>query len=88
VGCGAEAGLHVCEDEVVLERVDAEGRPVADDEPAVRTLATGLAGRAFPFIRYDLGHDVALLRAPCPCGSTLARVADVEGRRGDDVRPG
>src|SRR4051794_8693326 len=24
VGCGAEAGLHVCEDEVVLERVDAD----------------------------------------------------------------
>ena len=28
VGCGHGDGLHVCEDEVVLERVDAAGEPV------------------------------------------------------------
>lgn len=86
VGCGGGPGLHVCEDEVVLERVDDGGVPVGPDEPAVRTLATGLANRTFPFIRYDLGDQVTPLPGRCPCGSVFARVADITGRRDDDFR--
>jgi len=88
VGCGRGDGLHVCEDEVVLERVDESGDPVAADEPAARTLATGLANTTFPFIRYDLGDEVTLLPGDCPCGSSLVRVADIAGRRDDDFRYG
>jgi phenylacetate-CoA ligase len=83
VGCGYGPGLHVCEDEVILERVDADGTPVAADEPAARTLATGLSNRTFPFIRYDLGDDITMMSEPCACGSAFARVADVSGRRDD-----
>ncbi len=64
VGCGQGPGLHICEDEVLLERVDGTGAPVGPDEPAVRTLATGLSNRTFPFIRYDLGDDVTLMLLP------------------------
>ena len=88
VGCGRGEGLHVCEDEVVLERVDDNGVPVGPDQPAARTLATGLANRTFPFIRYDLGDQVTWLPGPCECGSAFARVADVGGRRDDDFRYG
>jgi phenylacetate-coenzyme A ligase PaaK-like adenylate-forming protein len=88
VGCGYGDGLHICEDEVILERVDAAGRPVGSDEPAARTLATGLAGRTFPFIRYDLGDEVTLLPGRCGCGSAMRRVADIAGRRDDDFRYG
>ncbi len=88
VGCGVGEGLHVCEDEVILERVDPDGRPVGPDEPATRTLATGLAGRAFPFVRYDLGDEVTLLPGRCECGSAMPRVAGVAGRRDDDFRYG
>jgi phenylacetate-CoA ligase len=88
VGCGAGDGLHICADEVVLERADADGRPVGPDEPAVRTLATGLAGRTFPFIRYDLGDDVTVLPGRCACGSAMPRVAAIAGRRDDDFRYG
>jgi phenylacetate-coenzyme A ligase PaaK-like adenylate-forming protein len=88
VGCGVGAGLHVCEDEVILERVDQNGTPVGPDEPAARTLATGLANRTFPFIRYDLGDDVTVLPDSCACGSAFARVADIGGRRDDDFRYG
>jgi phenylacetate-CoA ligase len=84
VGCGQGPGLHVCEDEVILERVDGAGAPVAPDQPAVRTLATGLSNRTFPFIRYDLGDDITMMSEPCPCGSAFARVADISGRRDDD----
>ena len=86
VGCARGEGLHVCEDEVVLERVDENGAPVGPDEPAVRTLATGLANRTFPFIRYDLGDQVNWLPGVCSCGSAFARVADIGGRRDDDFR--
>ena len=88
VGCGHGDGLHVCEDDVVLERVDVSGEPVGPDQPAARTLATGLAGTTFPFIRYDLGDEVTLLQDNCPCGSALVRIADVAGRRDDDFRYG
>jgi phenylacetate-coenzyme A ligase PaaK-like adenylate-forming protein len=88
VGCGRGEGLHVCEDEVVLERVDENGVPVGPDEPAARTLATGLANLTFPFIRYDLGDQVTWLPGPCECGSAFARVADIGGRRDDDFRYG
>jgi phenylacetate-CoA ligase len=88
VGCGVGKGLHICEDEVVLERVDENGAPVGPHEPAARTLATGLANRTFPFIRYDLGDEVTLLPGPCECGSAFARVADIGGRRDDDFRYG
>jgi len=84
VGCGLGDGLHICADEVILERVDEAGRPVGADEPAARTLASGLAGRTFPFIRYDLGDEVTLLPGRCPCGSAMPRVADISGRRDDD----
>jgi len=88
VGCGHGDGLHICEDEVILERVDSDGRPVGLDEPAERTLATGLAGRTFPFIRYDLGDEVTVLTGRCACGSSMLRVADIAGRRDDDFRYG
>jgi phenylacetate-coenzyme A ligase PaaK-like adenylate-forming protein len=86
VGCARGEGLHICEDEVVLERVDESGAPVGPDEPAARTLATGLANRTFPFIRYDLGDQVNWLPGRCACGSAFARVADIGGRRDDDFR--
>ncbi|OBK24163.1 AMP-dependent synthetase [Mycobacterium asiaticum] len=88
VGCGQGEGLHVCEDEVILERVDEGGAPVDPDQPAARTLATGLANRTFPFIRYDLGDQVVPLPGNCACGSAFARVADIGGRRDDDFRYG
>lgn len=88
VGCGRGQGLHVCDDEVILERVDDAGTPVGPDQPAARTLATGLANRTFPFIRYDLGDQVLALGGSCACGSAFARIADVGGRRDDDFRYG
>lgn len=88
VGCARGPGLHVCEDEVILERVDDAGRPVGPGDPAARTLVTGLANRTFPFIRYDIGDQVTLIAGDCACGSAFARVADIEGRRDDDFRYG
>jgi phenylacetate-coenzyme A ligase PaaK-like adenylate-forming protein len=72
VGCAQGSGLHVCEDEVILESVDG------------RTLATCLSNRTFPFIRYDLGDEITMTSEPCACGMAFTRVADISGRRDDD----
>ena len=88
VGCGRAAGLHICSDEVILQRVDGDGSPVPPDEPAARTVATGLSNRTFPFVRYDLGDDITMLAEPCPCGSAFPRIAEVSGRRDDDFSYG
>ncbi len=72
VGCSQGSGLHVCEDEVILERVDG------------RTLATCLSNRTFPFIRYDLADEITMTSEPCACGMAYPRVADISGRRDDD----
>jgi phenylacetate-coenzyme A ligase PaaK-like adenylate-forming protein len=78
--CDHGHGLHVHEDAVVLERVDEEDRPVADDEPAARVLLTSLVNLTFPFIRYELDDVVEFAPEECPCGSAFRLLAGVEGR--------
>ena len=75
--------LHVNCDWVLLEGVDARGRPVPPGVPSHTTLLTNLANRAQPLIRYDLGDSITRLPGPCPCGSHMPAI-EVQGRS-DDV---
>jgi phenylacetate-coenzyme A ligase PaaK-like adenylate-forming protein len=75
--------LHVNSDWVVLEPVDAAGRPIPAGQPSHTVLLTNLAGRLQPIIRYDLGDSVLARPDPCPCGSPFPAIR-VDGRR-DDV---
>lgn len=81
---GCEQGwLHVHADWVVLEPVDAAGRPTPAGEPSHTVLLTNLANRVQPIVRYDLGDSVVTRPDPCPCGCPLPAIR-VAGRR-DDV---
>ncbi len=85
IAYGCEAGwLHVNADWVVLEPVDARGRPAAPGERSHTVLVTNLANRVQPIIRYDLGDRVTALGTACACGSPLPAVR-VEGRQGAPV---
>lgn len=75
--------LHVNADWVLLEPIDAHGRPAALDQPSHTTLITNLANHIQPLIRYDIGDRVTRLSAPCACGSPFPAIL-VEGRT-DDV---
>ncbi|MDH4114339.1 MAG: AMP-binding protein [Burkholderiaceae bacterium] len=75
--------LHVNSDWVILEPVDARGRPVAPGERSHSVLLTNLVNRVQPLIRYDLGDAVTMRSGRCPCGSAFPVIA-VEGRC-DDV---
>ena len=69
----AHGWLHVNSDWVILEAVDADGRPTAPGEASHTVLLTNLANRVQPIIRYDLGDTVLARPDPCPCGNPCAQ---------------
>jgi putative adenylate-forming enzyme len=82
--CDRHAGLHVFEDQVQIEVVDDDHRPVPAGEPGSRLLLTNLVNRTQPLIRYELDDLVTAAREPCPCGRSFPLLATVDGRS-DDV---
>lgn len=75
--------LHQFVDNVVLELVDEEGRPVPDGEPG-HVLVTGLNNFVQPFIRYRLGDLVARRSGfACACGRHFPVLEPVVGRDND-----
>lgn len=84
IACDQSPGLHLSEDVLIVERVDAAGEPVPDASPAARLLVTSLVNTTFPFLRYRLDDSVSLLGSACPCGSPFRLIADVLGRADDD----
>ena len=83
LGCGVGAGMHLAEDLVIVEPVDAAGQPVPPGTRSAKLYLTNLYNTAMPLIRYELTDEVTLLDEPCPCGSAHRRVADVQGRLDD-----
>ena len=75
----AEGWLHLLEDWVILEPVDADHRPVAPGVVSHTVLMTNLANRVQPIIRYDVGDRVLMKPEPCPCGNP-APALRVQGR--------
>lgn len=71
--------LHVNADWVILEPIDADGRPTPPGAASATCLLTNLANRVQPVIRYDLKDSVTLKPEPCPCGRSLPAIR-VEGR--------
>jgi phenylacetate-CoA ligase len=88
-GCGAGPGMHLSDDLVIVEPVDADGNPVAPGERSAKLYLTNLFNHALPLIRYELTDEVTLSTRPCPCGSAHRLVEDVQGRLEDRfVYPG
>jgi phenylacetate-CoA ligase len=84
VECEEHDGFHLFEDLVLVENVDADGRPVPDGERGDRLLVTNLYNTTQPLIRFELTDSVTLDSTPCACGRTLRRMRSIDGRR-DDV---
>ncbi|MEE8169684.1 MAG: AMP-binding protein [Phycisphaerae bacterium] len=77
--------MHVTMESVIVELLDARGRPV----PAAQTgeiTVTHLDAFGMPFIRYRTGDLACWDPRPCPCGLALATLSAIEGRRGDAIR--
>jgi phenylacetate-coenzyme A ligase PaaK-like adenylate-forming protein len=80
-GC-AQGWLHLLEDWVIVEPVDADHRPVPPGTVSSTVLITNLANRVQPIIRYDVGDRVLVRPDPCPCGDPAPAIR-VQGRASD-----
>lgn len=78
--CAAHRGLHLYEDLVILESVDAANRPVPPGAVGEKLLLTVLFNRTQPLIRYELSDQVQFAGEPCPCGRSFALLSGVQGR--------
>jgi phenylacetate-coenzyme A ligase PaaK-like adenylate-forming protein len=78
------ASSHLGEDLMIVEPVDEHGRPVAPGEPSAKVYLTNLYNHAMPLIRYEITDEITVLPRPCPCGSTMRCIGDIQGRL-DDV---
>ncbi len=77
-------GLHITAEDIVVELIDAEGRPVPAGT-AGEVVVTHLASRDFPFIRYRTGDVAVLDDRPCACGRGLPMLREVQGRSNDFI---
>lgn len=83
LGCGQDEGMHLSDDLLIVEPVDAAGDPVPPGTPSAKVYLTNLVNPIQPLIRYEITDEVTLLDAPCACGSAHRRVADIQGRLDD-----
>lgn len=74
-----QGGMHILSDAVILEVVDADGRPVPPGESG-EIVATDLYSHGVPFIRYATGDRGVLSRERCRCGRALPLLEKIEGR--------
>jgi phenylacetate-coenzyme A ligase PaaK-like adenylate-forming protein len=81
--CNTGRGIHLSDDLFVIEPVDGCGNPVRPGERAAKVYLTSLYNRVQPLIRYELTDEVTVLDEPCPCGITLLRIDDIQGRLDD-----
>jgi phenylacetate-CoA ligase len=75
--------FHVQSEVVLLEVLDAAGRPCEPGEIG-RVVVTPLHNFAMPLLRYEIG-DEAEFGLPCPCGRGLPVLARIVGRIVDQV---
>ena len=81
----AHGRLHLNDDWVIVEPVDASDRPVPAGEWSDALLITNLANRTQPLIRYRLDDRVRVLPQPCTCGSPFTPI-EVSGRSADTLQ--
>ncbi len=78
--CEYKDGLHIIEDQILVECVDpATGKPVPDGERGEITYTT-LCKRARPNIRFRSGDIGWIDRSQCKCGRTHTRI-HIAGRK-------
>lgn len=86
VDCEHRSGMHIAEDLVVLEIVDAEDRPVPPGTQGAKRLATVLFNHTLPVIRYEFSDLITLAAGNCACGLPFKRIARIEGRAEEILR--
>lgn len=81
--CEHKAGMHLWEDNYILEIIDpATGEPLPDGQVGELVLTT-LRREAMPILRYRTRDITSIVPGPCACGRTHRRLARITGRSDD-----
>jgi phenylacetate-CoA ligase len=81
--CDRHSGIHLFEDQAIVEVTDEQGRPVPAGQVGHKLLVTNLVIRTQPLIRYEVSDMVAVAGERCPCGRPFRLLAGIEGRNDD-----
>ncbi|MCK9567081.1 MAG: AMP-binding protein, partial [Methanothrix sp.] len=82
--CPAHDGLHVWEDQYIIEIIDPTTKEPVEDGEEGELVFTSLTREALPMIRFrtaDLTRVIS--RDVCECGRTHLKIAPITGRRDD-----
>ena len=81
--CEGKCGMHVWEDNFVLEIINpATGEPVEDGAIGELVL-TSINREAMPLLRYRTRDLTSIIPGPCACGRTHRRIHRITGRSDD-----
>lgn len=80
--CQEQDGLHIWEDQFLVEILDEDDLPCAPGERGELVL-TSLTKEAMPLIRYHTGDITYLVDEPCNCGRTCIKLHRFLGRADD-----
>ncbi len=83
VECSQQAGLHMFEDQFLMEIVDPQTDQVLPDGQVGELVITTLTKQAFPMIRYRTHDLTAIIPQRCACGRTLRRIRRIQSRSDD-----
>jgi len=76
ITCPAHEGMHVWENELYVEVLGEDGRPLPDGETG-ELVITAFQRMAMPLVRYRSGDRGRMLPGVCPCGSFIKRIDSV-----------
>ncbi len=79
--CYMHEGLHIAEEQCVVEIVDNDGKNLPDGEVG-HVLTTDLNNYVFPFLRYKVGDLAYIKKELCSCGRSHRLLGEVIGREG------
>lgn len=82
--CPAHEGIHVWEDQYILEIIDPDTGKTLPDGELGEVVVTSLTREALPVIRFKTGDLSRIVsRKLCACGRTHARLDKISGRKDD-----
>lgn len=82
--CPMHEGLHISEENCILEIVNNEGSVMPDGDIGF-VLSTDLNNYVFPFLRYKVGDMAYIKKTMCSCGRGSRLLGEVIGREGKAI---